>query len=194
MPPYLRTLRNTQVIAIALILGLLILVAILFFMLVQVKPGGFIGGQGPQWNNLPLLTVFLAGLGVVLLGCSLILPPVVTAMNLKRWQAEATPLAGTLAEWEQAEPAWLEKVPADTLDKLLQVFQSDRLLKLVLPEGAGILGAMAYLLEGHWLAIVVLFLAIATMVLRIPTSASLLQWLAVQMGKVSVHSGERSQQ
>ena len=74
------------------------------------------------------------------------------------------------------------------------MFQSDRLLKLVLPEGAGILGAMAYLLEGHWLAIVVLFLAIATMVLRIPTSASLLQWLAVQMGKVSVHSGERSQQ
>ncbi len=78
MPPYLRTLRNTQVIAIALIVGLLILVAILFFMLLQIKPGGFLGGQGPQWNNLPLLTVFLAGLGVVVLGCSLILPSFVT--------------------------------------------------------------------------------------------------------------------
>lgn len=180
MPPYLRTLRNIQVIALALIMGLLILAAIIFFMLTRVKPGGMMGGQGPMWNQIPVVTLVLAGVGGLVLLLSLMVPPVITSMNLMSWRRKTVMPDKAWKEWELTEPGWLEQVKPDALAGLLQVFQMDRLLKLALSEAAGMLGAMGFLLESHGLAMGVMLIAIVAMVYHVPTQAKLLAWLAKQ--------------
>jgi hypothetical protein len=181
MPPYLRTLRNVQVIAFALITGLVILIAISFFMLTKVKVGGFLGGQGPVWNQVPVMTLVMSGVGALILIMSFIVPPAVTAMNVKPWRQTIVPPEQPWAEWERDDPAWLERVPASTLAGLLQVFQTDRLLKLALSEAAGVIGVMGSLLESLGLAIGVMLLAVVAMVWHVPTQRRLLEWLAKQV-------------
>lgn len=189
MDTFTKTLRNTQVITFALAGGLVVLMGMVMYMLLEVKPGGFIGGKGPMLGTWPLLSTILCGISFLNLLLSFLIPPMLLNMQLAAWLKTAQPPTGELAAWETNDLTWLEKVPTTTLNPLLAMFQSNKIITVALCEGTGVLCAVAYLLEAQWFAIVLLLLAIAAMLVRVATKGSLNEWLYAQITKLQQSKG-----
>lgn len=184
MDPFRKTLQNIQVIMFALVGGLLMVCFLIIYMVFTVKPGGFIAGNGPQWGNLPLMTTMFVGISVITLILSFVVPAFISRLQIKLGGTPSEPFRGELASWETADQAWLERVPAGTLDKLLNVYQSHKILTVALAEAGGILSAIAYLLEGYWVAIAMVAVVIVSMILRIPTKSTMNAWLFEQVERM----------
>lgn len=184
MEAFHKTLRNLQVIILALAAGLLILVAIMMHMVLNVKPGGFVGGLGPQFGGLPLLTTVLVGVAVLTLLLSFVLPKFMIDAQISLWKKQVRPIEGELTSWETSDLAWLNRVPAETLSKLLMIFQTSRIVVVSLCEAAGMLSVIAYLLEAHTVALVMAGVAIILMVWHVPTQSSLSSWVFTQIERL----------
>lgn len=180
-----KSLVTTQVILIALIGGLLVISGVMVYMVWVVAPGGFIAGKGPQWGGLPFMTTVLAGMGILILLLAKPLTAIVVRQRLIEWKKRASPPAETMQDWDMQDFQWLDKVPVSTLTSLLEVFQTKKITMAALCEGAGMLSAMVYLLEGYWVALGVVAVAIVLMAWEIPNRSNLNQWLKVQMGQKS---------
>lgn len=184
MDTFTRTLRNVQVILLALAGGLIFLTVVILFMVAQLKPAGFAGGQGPQWNGLSLFTVLFLGISLLNMLVAVVLPPLILNNQIAQWAKTAEPITAKFDSWETNDNVWLDRVPASTLSGLLQRFQTSRILAAALNEAAGMMCAIAYLLEAHAISLIVIGMAIALMLWHVPTRTSLSQWLFTQIEKL----------
>lgn len=184
MNTFTKTLRNLQIILLALAGGLIFLAIVIMFMVFQLKPGGFAAGQGPQWNAVPLLTVGFLGLSVFNMLLATFLPPILLKNQISKWARSAEPITTKFDSWEASDLAWIERVPTSTLNELLQRFQTSRIISAALCEAAGMMSAIAYLLEGQAASLIVIGMAIALMFWQIPSKASLGQWLFTQVERM----------
>lgn len=164
--------------------GLIVLMGMCMFMLHQVKPGGFIAGNAPQWGNVLLLTALFCGISILLFLTSLGLPQWITASNLSRWARHAEPLPMDVTGLDQSNTDWLEQAPETSLKSLVQIFQIGKIVPAALCEACGMLCALAYLLEAHPLSIVMVFISICLMLYRFPSQAELNGWLLQQFEKL----------
>jgi len=184
------TVRNLQVILFALVGGLVVLMVVIMSVLMQVKPGGFIGAQGPKLGELPLITTVLCGIAVMNLVISLGLPAFVTRTSVGQLAKTVKPVEVEVevevevASWDTEYIAWQEKVPEETMTKLLGIFQAEKIIAGALCEAGGMLAAVAYLLEANWVAVVLLFLCIAAMLMRLPTLDGVNRWLLTQVTRL----------
>lgn len=181
MQPFQKTLTIVQVIMITMAAGLIILSGIMIYMVHQVQPGGFLGPKGPELGPLPLITTTLAGTSLLVLILALILPAFILNTQLTWWKKQAQPVQGEFSAWETTDLAWLDRVPSETLTSLLGIFHNNKIMTVALFEGAGMLSAMAYLLEAHWFALTMLILSIVLMLAKVPTQATLNTWLFTQI-------------
>lgn len=177
MEAFLKTLRHLQIIIIALAAGLIVLAVVMIYMVLALKPAGFIGGQGPQWNGVPLLTTLFLGLGALNLLLSVVVPLLIVKTQTRQWAKQAKPIEGELTSWETSDLTWLDRVPTETLSKLLTIFQSSRIVAVALCEAAGMMCGMAYLLEAHLASLVMVGISIALMLTRVPTQSMLSNWV-----------------
>ncbi|MFT3879163.1 MAG: hypothetical protein QM703_05815 [Gemmatales bacterium] len=177
MEAFLKTLRHLQIIIIALAAGLIVLAAVMIYMVLHLKPAGFIGGQGPQWNGVPLLTALFLGIGALNLFLSFVIPLLILKTQTAQWAKQAKPIEGELTTWETSDLTWLDRVPTETLSKLLTIFQSSRIVAVALCEAAGMMCVIAYLLEAHLPSLVMVGISIALMLIRVPTQSTLSNWV-----------------
>lgn len=186
MEALLKTLRHLQIIIIALAAGLIVLAAVMIYMVLHLKPAGFIGGQGPQWNGIPLLTTLFLGIGALNLFLSFVIPLLILKTQIAQWAKQAKPIEGELASWETSDLTWLDRVPTEALSKLLAIFQSSRIVAVALCEAAGMMCGIAYLLEAHLASLVMVGISITLMLIRVPTQPMLSNWVFAHIERLKL--------
>lgn len=184
MEAFRKTVSILQVIILALAAGLIVLSAVMIYMVIQVKPGGFIGRAGPQLAGLPLMTIVLDGISLITLLISFFLPPLLLNVMTSNWAKKAQPIDGDLASWETSDLTWLDRVPRKSLETLLNLFQTNRIVAVALCEGAGMTSGIAYLLEAHLVSLALVAVAIGLMIWRVPTQTTLSSWVYAQMERL----------
>ncbi|HMP17785.1 MAG TPA: hypothetical protein PKD72_12230 [Gemmatales bacterium] len=173
------TARNVRVIYFALAGGLIFLLGICLYMISQVAPNGFVAGKaaGPAILNLPFLTLILSVVAIMNLLMSLVLPGTITKNRLDRLGKKQEPPQLSWDEWDTENTSWQEQLPQPLRLELLQTYSAESIMGAALAQSTGIISAVAYLLEAHWLPIVLLFLAIVYMLWNLPTLPKLNHWL-----------------
>lgn len=184
MEALLKTVRHLQIIIIALAAGLIMLAAVMIYMVLVIKPAGFIAGQGPQWNGVPMLTTLFLGIGALNLFLSFVLPMLLLKTQTALWAKQARPIDGELTSWETSDLTWLDRVPAESLSKLLAIFQSNRIVAVALCEVSGMVCGIAFLLEAHLVSLVMVGISIALMLCRLPSQSRLSNWVYVQIDQL----------
>jgi len=166
-------LRVMQLIAAALILGVLFFLGIVLFQRGAEPPAGGVG-------IISLVAVLLLATNAPL---AQVLPAILTRSALRRIAS------GT---W-QAPPGAAGGHDSDAA-KLLTVQQTAMLIGLALLEGVAFLGCVAYLLEGEAVALAVVGVALFLMVLNFPTEGRLRAWLQAQEDRLAAlrHEAEVS--
>ena len=101
-----------------------------------------------------------------------------------QWAKEAQPIAGDLTSWEASDLTWLNRVPNDSLNKLLMAFQTNRIVAVALCEAAGMISGVAYLLEANPISLVLMGMAIGLMIWSVPTQTSLSTWVFSQIERL----------
>jgi hypothetical protein len=164
-------LRVLQIIALALLLGVLGFLAVaLYVVLVQNN------GQGiapPQ--DLPIQTLVAAAMFAVLAPLSFLLPSIQTRSAVQRIAA------GTWRPPVGVDPKLYGTVPA----QLLAVRQSTLLVGLALLEGTAFMGCVAFLSEGQPLVLALVGAAVLLMLLRFPTAGRERAWLERQADQLA---------
>lgn len=178
------TLIQVRVTILGLAGGLIVLMGFCMFMLHQIKPGGFVAANAPQWGNLLLLTTLFCGLSFLLFLASLGLPRWIVASNLARWAKQAERYPHDVTGLDQSLTDWIEQAPETSLKSLLQIFQTGKIIPAALCEAGGMLCAMAYLLEAHPASIVMVFISICLMLYRFPSQSEMNGWLLQQFEKL----------
>jgi hypothetical protein len=169
IPP--ERLRVMQIVAGALVAGVLIFLAVVLF-LVHVQRNG--QGMGrPQ--ELPIITLVALVMLASNAPLSFVLPRAQARMALRQIAA------GT---W-QAPPQGTADQFATTTGRLLAVRQTTLIVSLALLEGAAFLGTIAYLLEANPLALVVVLLAVLLMLWQFPTEGRVQGWLDRQQEQLA---------
>ncbi|MFO0941148.1 MAG: hypothetical protein U0930_10300 [Pirellulales bacterium] len=141
-------LRVTQIITIALSLGLLTFTGISIFSIYQ---------QNAQLNwNFDTLVLMGLGLMAFMVPASFLLPKLV---------------ANSMAS------AQADENPESRLNKLLGQFQSQLIIGLALLEGCGFLNAVAFMQHHHPLSMLAAIFCIGLILVRIPTRSKLQYWL-----------------
>jgi hypothetical protein len=69
--------------------------------------------------------------------------------------------------------------------RLLASRQRALVVSMALMEGSGTMGAMAYMLEGEWLALAAVGVSVVLMLWQFPTRASIRDWLERHLGLVT---------
>ncbi len=178
------TIRNLQVIYFALLGGLVVLMGVIMTVLLQVRPEGFIGAKGPKLGEFPLITTVLCGIAAMNLLLALGLPEFITRNNIDQYGRAAGSVKVPMENWEVDSTTWQEKLPVETMGKLLGYYMVEKIITAAMCEAGGMLSAVAYLLEAQWVAVVLLFLCIACMLWRLPTMDGVNRWLLTQVSRL----------
>ena len=159
-------LRVMQIIAFALVLGVLTFISIAIYV-VQITDGGQGIGQpgGP-----PILSLLALGMLALLAIVSLVLPNALLRQGMRR-----------IARREFQPPPSVEPSPAADAEQILGLRQSTLIISLALIEGPAIFACVAYLLEGRPFVLAVVGLAIGLMLVRFPTQAGVRGWVRHQL-------------
>jgi hypothetical protein len=166
-------LRTLQIIAVALLLGVLVFLGVVLF-LVHVQNAG--QGMMKPPPDFPLVSVLAVVLLVSNVPLSFILPAVTTRAALQRMAA------GT---WQPpAQAAARLALDTDAL-RLLFVLQTSLIIGLALLEGVALLGIMAYLLEAEPFVLGVVAVVIVVMLARFPTENRVRAWLDQQTQRLA---------
>jgi hypothetical protein len=166
-------LRVMQIIAGAMLTGVLGMLAFVLYFVLVVRNGQAVNPRA----EIPLLSL----LAVILLAANV---PVAIVLpgNLTR-AAVRQIAAGT---WR---PAGFTGLSPNTLNtdsaKLLAVRQTTKIIALALVEGAACLGGMAYLLEAKPWALGVVAVAILFILFTFPTEGRVRTWLEQQTGRLA---------
>jgi hypothetical protein len=181
-------LRTVQIIALALVTGVVVFLAIALYVVgVQNGGRGLAPPDGPP--VLTLVALVFMGVNAVL---SFVVPASVTRSNLRRMAAGTWSPAGD-APPSAAGPGPLQdgprpplglaarlQPPATEPGRLMQVRQTADLVGLALVEGACFLAIIAYLLEGQPWALALAGVGVCLMVARFPTGGRVRGWLDKQ--------------
>ncbi len=168
--PALRSrIRQLQVIALALIAGLVIFLGIVI---------GLVQSRG-QGVNPPEGTPILSYVAVAFLSVEVLLWLIVPA-QLARGQVVKI-AAGT---WRPAGPNVKPGQFESDVDKLLAVQQATTIIGMALLEGVGFVGCIAHLMEGEWLGVAVAGIVLVSMLATFPTFAGVAAWLERQQATI----------
>lgn len=178
------TVSNLQIIYFALLGGLVVLMVVIMTVLLQVRPEGFIGAKGPRLGDFPLITTVLCGIAAMNLLLALGLPGFITRNNIEQYTKTTSPMNVQVETWDTENTAWQEKLPAETMGRLLGYYQTEKIIVAAMCEAGGLCSAVAYLLEAQWVAVVLLFLCIAVMLWRVPTLDGVNRWLLTQVSRL----------
>jgi hypothetical protein len=160
--------RVLQIIAAALILGVLIFLVV---AVVIVQQRG--GGLGQQADPPFVSYVALGFFAVALLVCTFV-PALAVGGQVRRVAA------GT---WQPPQKVPATAYPSDAA-KLLAVYQTRTVIAYALLEGPAFLGCIAYLSEAQTIALAVAAAAVLLMLLTFPTRLRANLWLLRQQALV----------
>jgi hypothetical protein len=158
--PMPASLRAMQIVAAALVVGVIAFLAIVLYLVLAQKQGG---ANPPP--NLPLISLIAAGSLVVATVVSFALPAAIVRSTLRRIAA------GT---WKP-EPGMAAQ--ATDSDKLLALYQTTLIVGLALLEGACFFSCIAYLVEGQPFVLAVVAVGVGLMLVRFPTEGRVRRWL-----------------
>ncbi len=177
--------RTTQIIMGALISGVtifLVIVVVLVHVVGLGAPAGAAPGQGAGPNpaaaapSIPILTYMAAGMGVLLLPLSFILPGLVATQSL-RAAASAGPDGSSSPTKNNAIMPGAASGPA-------AAFQTSAIIGGALIEAPAFLAGVAYLIEQNPIALGVMLVLLAAMIVRFPTRDRVERWIAQQEEKL----------
>ncbi len=179
--------RTIQIIMGALIAGVTIFLLIVVFLVHFLGFGAPAGaaaapGQAARANpaagaqSIPILTYIAAGMGVMLLPLSFILPDRIAAQSL-RSKAVRPPDASSNPTTNSAASPGQAVTPA-------VAFQSSAIIGGALNEGPAFLAGIAYLIEQNPIALGVMVVLLAVMVARFPTRGRIERWIEQQEEKL----------
>ncbi len=163
-------IRTMQLIAAALLMGVLSFLGIaLFLVYVQQNGEGMVPAQG-----LPIYSLVAWGMFAVCAPLSIYLPRTMLDSQSRRIAAgEWRPPSGTDASAYASEKA-----------QLLAVRQTTMIVGLALLEGSAFMGILAFLSEANPLALCVTAGAVVLMLMRFPTEGRSRAWLDEQAEKL----------
>jgi hypothetical protein len=167
-----RSLRVMQIIAGALLLGVVIFLSIALVIVSKRTNGPSIAPAA----DLPIISVVAAVLLAVQAPLAFIVPSLQTRTALRQIAS------GT---WQLPPGANAAAFGTDNT-KLLAVRQNTLLVSLALLEGVAFLGCIAYLLEAHLLVLGVALVAVLLMLVNFPTEARVRGWLERQTDQLVV--------
>jgi hypothetical protein len=154
--------RTAQIIAGALIMGLVSFGAIAVAIQIMQKP---LPGQA-QFTRMPIISYVAFYLFVIQVPLSFFIPQIVTRTTVAK-------LVKT-GDKVQASPS------SNLSDLLWAIFQSSLIIGLAMLDGAGFFAGIAYLLEGLPGVLVILAAVVLMMLLRFPTSNRVQAWMVQQ--------------
>jgi hypothetical protein len=157
LEPIERRLPTMQIIAGAMLAGV-VLAAGLLGVLAQGR------AQAPANGQLPIVTLVALALLIIQGPLAFILPTVLAGGGLRRLAAGQRD--------QQAE--------ADVAGVLLAQYQTGMILRAALLEGFGLLGAIAYFLEGQPAALLAPLICVVAMTVTFPTRERVRVWLERQ--------------
>ena len=102
-------------------------------------------------------------------------------MKVSHWFVAVTALAMSLVLPDRLRTAATARTPpagTTPLDARLGAYTSGLIVGMALAEGPAILGAIFFLIEGHWLSLVAVGLGVLMMIWKLPTEAAIRDWLA----------------
>jgi hypothetical protein len=152
-----KRLRILQIIALAMIQGVVIFLGIVLY-LVHGR------GQGPPPERTPIVSIVAVVFLIVNGGLALVVPKLLVRVSLRR-----------IAAGSWAQPGNAEDYATDA-SKLIAVHQQARILGLAFMEGTAFIGIVAYLLEQRAWVLNVPGVALGLMLALFPTYSKLRLW------------------
>jgi hypothetical protein len=155
-------IRSLQIIAAVLPAGVLIFLAVVFFLVEQRGP------NAPQ--DPPVVSIMAIGCFVVAVALRFVVPGVMVGA-FRRQLAKGT--------WP---PASATMPPGLTdQDKLLGLYQTQMVVGAALLEGTGFFGCIAYLLQGWATSAAIAGASVLIMLATFPTTQRVRNWLESQL-------------
>jgi hypothetical protein len=159
-------LRVMQIIAGALLMGVLVFLGIVLFMVLVQNRGQGMAPPGP----LPLVSLVALAMLAFSVPLAFVLTRNLTHVALRQI------VAGTWQVPRGANPSHFATAGA----KLMAVRQTTMLIGLAMLEGTAFCGCIAYLLEAQALALGVVGVAVCLMLVKFPTENRVRAWLERQ--------------
>lgn len=161
-----KRIRVLQIIAGALVMGLVTFLGIVLFM-VQVQNKG-VGLARP--GGLPLISLIAVAYSALAVLLAIVIPRVLVQSGLRRIAAGA---------WKPPQDANAADYPDDA-SKLLAIRQTSIIIGLAILEGSALFACIAYLLEGQSWVLAAAVLIVLLMLASFPTQERLRSWLTAQ--------------
>lgn len=160
-----------QIIAAALLLGVVMFLAIVLIIVFS-RPNG--AGIAPA-GDVPIVSVLAVSFLAIQAPLAFIIPGFQTRTALRRIAS------GT---WQLPPGANAASFATDA-SKLLAVRQTSMIIGLALLEGTAFLGCIAYLVEKQPFALVVVLVAVTLMLVNFPTEGRVRAWLERQADQLA---------
>jgi hypothetical protein len=161
-------LRTSQIIAAALCLGVLFFLGIALYIVNVVHQGQ---GMAPAGDGA-ILAYMSAGFLAIMLLPALLVPRLISRDGVAK-----------IARGEWEPPA---QGPASTSDsgKLMGVRQTAVIIRMAMLEGASFFGGIAYLTQGHPVALGVMIAGLVLLMMQFPTQGRVQSWLNEQLEEI----------
>ena len=160
-PKFDQQLRVMQIIAVALMMGVL-----MFFGVVLVTTQGDIFGQG----NPGILTMIAAGFAGLMIVNHLVIPALVTKAQLSKFKSE--------------NPG--PKVSDSTTDSLLAIYRIQLIITLALLEGAAFFNLISVMIEKHVISLIASIVLLGLMAVRFPTRTKVSWWVQDKLRELNM--------
>ena len=160
---YLKQIATTtQIIALALIVGVVAFGGIILFL--------ELGPKEPV--ETLFISIFAVGIGIA----SVFIAPVISRMIVTGMRRSI--MAGKSIRMASASAISEE---AGVVGKLAHVYQTQQIISRAVLEGAVFMNLVAYTVEGHPISLVVAVMALIAMFFRFPTQGYLGKWVREEM-------------
>jgi hypothetical protein len=160
----------------ALFMGPLIIL-IVFAVLVYGIMGAVLAGQLPAIvPGIPMLTFVGLVVAVAALTAAFTIPAAVTSSSLRKLAPVQVPALDRFSV-DETDLSWTSQIPTDVLFPVLDAYQTERLTRLALIEGATIVCAVFFFLEGHPIGLITVACLLALNALQFPTTQAMSRWL-----------------
>lgn len=160
---YRKQILTSQIIAFALLMGILTFAGVAWFMVTTNK----------VHNPIPPLLYLSWGSFVLMFLASLTVPAMIARSHVEQIGRGA---------WTLNNPAM--SIPETDTGRLLVVFQLQMIIGRAMLEGAAFLGLITYLVTGEPLALIGPGAVVVLMILSFPTRGKVMGWVEMQMGRL----------
>jgi NADH:ubiquinone oxidoreductase subunit 6 (subunit J) len=158
---------SLRILSLALIIGVVTIVGVFLIVMYAALDGKPAIGAVPE--GVPIITLIGLIIALPQIALSLLVPTRIRRAAAER-AAAGLPLTGG---------------PTDSLAaRLAGAYVGSFILGTALAESAAILGAVFYLIEGHWLSLVSVGLGVLAMIWKFPSEAALRDWVEARLAEV----------